>query len=866
MQQDKITEIFDIDAIKANRTAAINEARAAVKELGELQSAIKSSTTIGGSAENAEKAQKGTRELTASLKEYIAQNERLIVAQAKLAQATSDDAKALAVYKVELASVTKQQKEDALAVSATTSAYEKLNLQHKQAVKAFQDAAAAQKLSAQEITKLKDNANKLGDQLVKIDSAVGNYRRNVGNYSSAWNGLGNSINQVARELPNFAQSMQLGFLAISNNLPILADEIENTKKQIADLKAKGEEAPSLFNQIAKSIFSWQTVMVVGITILTKYGAEFTDMIVKLMSGSRQAIMAQEALNKTYRDTAVTSAIANVRQLGLDIQLAKDKIIDKDRVLKEYNDTIGKVAGEVKNWSDLEQEYIDNSEKYIQFTLLRAAANYAFEESAKKSVDALISAQKTIQSSAKINPVTQNPIAIGQALFGALNAKSAQEESDQLLNIAKDFRTKAANIFDVNDPLTPTKEKKIKRKKDAQEMGKDLVDIYTQAQNQMNDFEQDEKDIRSRSLAYLRTQLEAGVISVSQYEKQKQDIIKNSEAEILRNQTIFLGKTLANYGFSAENTAKITELWQNKTIDLKQKETDADEAALKERVQIRTRFDEINQKNIDEKDALEKRKAREKAKYIQDLAQETAAFIFTLLDAQSQKEISEFEKSKERISEEYNLKNSAVEKAAISEEERTARKLVLAAEEEEQQKKIDEEIRKIKRKQAIYDKAQALATIAINTAVAASSPTNIALGGVLTPLIIGLGAAQAAIVLATPLPEYAKGKKESDSYEGLAIAGEAGTEMRIDKEGKLELLTKPTLIHTKRGDTILSNKQLMSGELGKHIKTDQEKASFDELIKAYSYHTDRTIKAIKNSPSNVIIDKSNYHLNIQRARA
>lgn len=163
----------------------------------------------------------------------------------------------------------------------------------------------------------------------------------------------------------------------------------------------------------------------------------------------------------------------------------------------------------------------------------------------------------------------------------------------------------------------------------------------------------------------------------------------------------------------------------------------------------------------------------------------------------------------------------------------------------------------------------MADIAIKTAqaIAAAVAASPLTGGLpFSAIAAALGAAQAAIVLATPLPQYAKGKKASDSYEGLAIAGEAGTEMKIDKDGSLQLLTKPTLINTKRGDTILSNKQLMSGELGKHIKTDKEKANYDELIKAYSYHTDRTIKAIKNSPSNVIIDNSNYNLNIQKARA
>jgi hypothetical protein len=866
MAQDKITEIFDIQAIEANIAKAISAAKSALPELEKLGQNIKANTTISGASNNTAAANAAMVEFTKNLKDYTEAVKLAAAARFQLSKISDEDA---AKQKVNSTALNAQLKEEIKLTSNLTGAYQKLNIQHKQAVKAYQDAAAAGKLSAQQLGLMKDKANELGQQLVKIDAGVGNYKRNVGNYSSAWNGLGNSINQVARELPNFTQSMQLGFLAISNNLPILADEISNTKKQIAALKAEGKDVPSLFSQIAKSAFSWQTLLVVGITLLTKYGAEFTNMIVDYVSGTSEAVRAQEALNKTYRDSAVTGAIANVKQLGLDIQLAKDNIIDKDRVLKEYNDTIGKVAGEVKNWSDLEQAYIDNSDKYIQFTLLRAAANYAFEESAKKSVDALINAQKSIQTASKINAANINPLNIGTALFSALTAKNAQEESDQLLNIAKDFRTRAANIFDVNDALTPSKEKKAARKKDVKEIGKDLVDIYTQVRNSLNDFEQDEIDIRSRTLAYLRTQLKAGLISTEQYENQKKVIIENSEAEILRNQVAFLGKTLANYGFSAENTAKITELWQNKMIALKKSEADAEEAQTLITAKNLEGFQAAmyKRKEKQDKDAADKEKSiqEQKNKYIQELAQETSTLIFTLLDAQTQKEISAAEKRSEALSAEYDLKRKAVEQASLSDQEKTARKLVLDAEEAESQRKIDNEIRALKIKQAKFDKAQALATIAINAAIALASAQNLGTLGALSPFIIGLAAAQAAIVLATPLPEYAKGKKASDSYEGLAIAGEKGTEMKIDKDGSLQLLTKPTLIHTKRGDTILSNRELMSGELGKHIKTGKEKANYDELIKAYSYHTDRTIKAIKNSPSNIIIDNSNYNLSLKRAR-
>ena len=76
--------------------------------------------------------------------------------------------------------------------------------------------------------------------LDKVDQSLNNYQRNVGNYASAYNGLGNSIQQVLREAPSAAVSLNTFFLAISNNLPMLFDEISKIKRnrslQILPLK------------------------------------------------------------------------------------------------------------------------------------------------------------------------------------------------------------------------------------------------------------------------------------------------------------------------------------------------------------------------------------------------------------------------------------------------------------------------------------------------------------------------------------------------------------------------------------------------------------------------------------------------------
>ena len=111
------------------------------------------------------------------------------------------------------------------------------NGEYKKGVQAL--AAVKQQLKELEYTgrnngklfKALSNEFKELDMRVRgAEVSVGEFQRNVGNYQNTWNGLGNSINQLSREMPAFANSIQTGFMAISNNLPQLFDEINKIKK------------------------------------------------------------------------------------------------------------------------------------------------------------------------------------------------------------------------------------------------------------------------------------------------------------------------------------------------------------------------------------------------------------------------------------------------------------------------------------------------------------------------------------------------------------------------------------------------------------------------------------------------------------
>jgi hypothetical protein len=319
MAQDQISQLFNIQEIEANAQQALDVVRQKVVEINKLQEQILKSDSASSNNSNTKAASASLNELSLNIKLYndlLKQNEILT---AKMNVMTSEAAKAQLELKQKMSETSKEARLESVASNELASAYERLNAQHKLAVLSYQNLAASGKASAAQLSAQKDAANALGDQLAKIDQATGNYRRNVGNYSSAWNGLGNSINQITREMPNFAQSFQLGVLAISNNLPILQDEIIKTKTQIAALKAEGKEAPSLFSQIGASIFSWQTALTIGVTLLVSYSKEIADFFSGITESEKRFNEENKRLYKERKDAA-EQAITNAskEQASLDI--------------------------------------------------------------------------------------------------------------------------------------------------------------------------------------------------------------------------------------------------------------------------------------------------------------------------------------------------------------------------------------------------------------------------------------------------------------------------------------------------------------------------------------------------------------------
>ena len=250
------------------------------------------------------------------------------------------------------------------------------------------------------------------DELNKAEQASGRFQRNVGNYSSAFNGLGMSIQQIARELPTLSLGANMFFLAISNNLPIFFDEVQRARKEytayIAELK-KGntdvQKVAPVWKQIASGIFSWNTALTVGVTLLTVYGKDIVEWVKELING-KEAVDALKEAQKQLNEAQLEGS-KNAQSELLKLRLLR----------KEAEDTTKPIEQRKKAVSELQRlypDYLGNIDKEKILTgqvagmyktlandiLSAAKARATFDklvETAKRQVDLEASLEKLKES-------------------------------------------------------------------------------------------------------------------------------------------------------------------------------------------------------------------------------------------------------------------------------------------------------------------------------------------------------------------------------------------------------------------------------------------------------------------------------------
>ena len=236
---------------------------------------------------------------------------------------------------------------EAKIIDQLTNEYLQLNKAYNDAVLKYRNLFLVKGEDAEVTKRQLQVANDYRAVLDKMDKNLNIHTRNVGNYSSAFNGLGMSIQQVGRELPTLAINFQMFALAISNNLPILADELGRAKKEIAALQAEGKTAPSLFSQIGKAIFSWQSALTIGITLFTVYAKEIGDFVGSLVSA--EYALKKEAEAQAKRNTLMLEYLKIMRDIN---SLNDFSLNQNDQTIRSMEAEIGTARSLGKSKLDL----------------------------------------------------------------------------------------------------------------------------------------------------------------------------------------------------------------------------------------------------------------------------------------------------------------------------------------------------------------------------------------------------------------------------------------------------------------------------------------------------------------------------------
>ncbi len=196
---------------------------------------------------------------------------------------------------------------------------------------------------------------------------------------------------------------------------------------------------------------------------------------------------------------------------------------------------------------------------------------------------------------------------------------------------------------------------------------------------------------------------------------------------------------------------------------------------------------------DEKDV---KTAGERFREIMDYVSQVADAITDIGDALFDRKIESIEAEIKAESDKYDelirlAKNNKDEQERLQVEKDAKIKELEAKKLKEQQRK------------AVFDKANALVQIAINTAVAASlvaSETGVG-AFVTVPLIIALGALQAAAVIAQPIPKYMDGLDDAKS-DHIGMINDGKDQEFIERGNSiLTTSTKNDIVNLKKGDTV-----------------------------------------------------------------
>lgn len=343
---------------------------------------------------------------------YEKQVRSLANAEIQLKLALTETAQEIAVLKKQTADQNYLNKLQAKLANSMAGSYNALSAQYELNKIKMNNLSQAYLENTEAGKKLVKETAEIYAAMDKYQKSTGKHTLSVGNYKQAFDGLGFSVSQVARELPSLAISANTFFLAISNNIPMVIDEIQKLRAANEAAAKAGEAQVSITGKLVKSLFSFNTVMVLILTAFSIWGKDITNWIGSLFTGKKRV----ENLTSSLKHMA--DAMQNAR-----LETAKETV--KLNVLYKTATNNSKSTSErTKAVKALKKEYPEYFKNLTDEEIKLGKASKAYKQATK----AIIENAKARAALDKITELQKEFIDLDQKRIGALTKQvEAQEE-------------------------------------------------------------------------------------------------------------------------------------------------------------------------------------------------------------------------------------------------------------------------------------------------------------------------------------------------------------------------------------------------------------------------------------------------------
>lgn len=468
-------------------------------------------------------------ELTSARKQQKATVDPLAQAQEKLAYAQSEENQQLKLYSTQIREANQIAQLQATIANSAEGSYNRLSAQYALNKIRLNQMSAAEREAADSGKKLEAETNAIYQQMIKLQEATGNYKLSVGHYQKTWDGLGISISQVVRELPAVAVSLNTFFLGISNNIPMVVDEINRLRKKNELLRAEGKETVSVTKSIVKSLFSWNTALVVLLTVFSMYGKEIITWIDRTFAGRDAAKSFEDALEDLNDELGKGSTgsygqqIAVLRRLSENWKDLGDNIKAQTQWIKDNEKEFSKLGITIDSINDANNAFVDNTESVVAAYKARAKAEAALNVVSQQYQKLLVAENKAELEKVREYGFFDKTINYFKALWGGIsgpdsdlsletrlkkqrqrNVESLQKDADVLekevesyFNVWKFYEDQADALFkEIGLEESHEKDKKGRTPRDADDRLNNLALAAEKAyQKSRTEIERDENKKR-----------------------------------------------------------------------------------------------------------------------------------------------------------------------------------------------------------------------------------------------------------------------------------------------------------------------------------------------------------------------------------